>query len=91
MQNTSEAFVSAYLRILQIITITKLLKCSFCRFVNFRDNPLTYDVMLPDLKEDVDEEDNDREMFGRDFMHFYIQEARKRGYAVLNMYCLQNC
>ncbi|KAI2650444.1 Lipoamide acyltransferase [Labeo rohita] len=55
------------------------------RFVNFRDNPLTYDVMLPDLKEDVDEEENDREMFGRDFMHFYIQEARKRGYAVLNM------
>ncbi|XP_057181789.1 leucine-rich repeat-containing protein 39 isoform X1 [Triplophysa rosa] len=49
------------------------------RFVNFRDNPLTYDVTLPDLNEDVDEEENDREMFGREFMHFYIQEARKRG------------
>uniref|UniRef100_A0A8C2JA34 Leucine rich repeat containing 39 n=1 Tax=Cyprinus carpio TaxID=7962 RepID=A0A8C2JA34_CYPCA len=47
------------------------------RFVNFRDNPLTYDVTLPDLKEDDEEED--REMFGREFMHFYIQEARKRG------------
>lgn len=46
------------------------------RFVNFRDNPLMYDVMLPNLKE---EEENDREMFGRDFMHFYIQESRKRG------------
>ncbi len=46
-----------------------------------------YDVMLPNLKE---EEENDREMFGRDFMHFYIQESRKRGYAILNMYCVQN-
>ncbi|XP_051977540.1 leucine-rich repeat-containing protein 39 isoform X2 [Xyrauchen texanus] len=49
------------------------------RFVNFRDNPLTYDVTLPDLKEDVAEEDNDREMYGREFMHCYIQESRKRG------------
>ncbi|XP_073792596.1 leucine-rich repeat-containing protein 39 isoform X1 [Danio rerio] len=49
------------------------------RFVNFRDNPLTYDVTLPDLNEDVEEEENDREMFGREFMNFYIQEARKRG------------
>ncbi|XP_051550933.1 leucine-rich repeat-containing protein 39 [Myxocyprinus asiaticus] len=49
------------------------------RFVNFRDNPLTYDVTLPDLKEDVAEEDNDREMYGREFMHYYIQESRKRG------------
>lgn len=49
-----------------------------------------YDVTLPDLKEDIDEEENDREMFGRDFMHIYIQESRKRGYAVLNMYCVQN-
>lgn len=56
--------------------------------MNFRDNPLTYDVTLPDLKEDDEEED--REMFGREFMHFYIQEARKRGYAVLNMYCVHN-
>ncbi|KAF4083127.1 hypothetical protein AMELA_G00136380 [Ameiurus melas] len=48
------------------------------RFVNFRDNPLTYDVTLPDIKEDVAEEENDREMFGREFMHHYIHEARKR-------------
>ncbi|KAI4872912.1 hypothetical protein NFI96_005294 [Prochilodus magdalenae] len=57
------------------------------RFVNFRDNPLTYDVTLPDVKEDVDEEENDREMFGREFMHHYIHEARKRGYAILNVHC----
>ncbi|XP_060797200.1 leucine-rich repeat-containing protein 39 [Neoarius graeffei] len=49
------------------------------RFVNFRDNPLIYDVTLPELKEDVAEEENDREMFGREFMHHYIHEARKRG------------
>ncbi|XP_066502980.1 leucine-rich repeat-containing protein 39 [Hoplias malabaricus] len=47
------------------------------RFVNFRDNPLVYDVTLPDIKEDVDEED-DREMFGLEFMRYYIHEARKR-------------
>ncbi|XP_039985732.1 leucine-rich repeat-containing protein 39 isoform X2 [Xiphias gladius] len=63
------------------------------RFVNFRDNPLTLDVALPCRKtkaeddEDEDDED-DREMFGRDFMHLYIQEARKRAYAVLNMHCV---
>ncbi|KAK2869287.1 hypothetical protein Q7C36_001158 [Tachysurus vachellii] len=49
------------------------------RFVNFRDNPLTYDVTLPDLKEEVAEEENDREMFGKEFMHHYIHEARRRG------------
>ncbi|KAM9461265.1 leucine-rich repeat-containing protein 39 [Clarias gariepinus] len=48
------------------------------RFVNFRDNPLTYDVTLPDIEEDVPEEESDREMFGREFMHHYINEARKR-------------
>lgn len=58
--------------------------------MNFRDNPLMYEVTLPDLQEDVGEEENDREMFGREFMHYYIQEARERGYAVLNMYCVQN-
>lgn len=52
---------------------------------------MTYDVTLPDLNEDVEEEENDREMFGREFMNFYIQEARKRGYAILNMYCVQSC
>ncbi|XP_016121913.1 leucine-rich repeat-containing protein 39-like, partial [Sinocyclocheilus grahami] len=56
-------------------------------FVNFRDNPLTHDVTLPDLKEDVDEEENDREMFGREFMHFYIQEARKRGSQTFSHQC----
>ncbi|KAK1806053.1 hypothetical protein P4O66_013090 [Electrophorus voltai] len=56
------------------------------RFVNFRDNPLTHDVTLPDVEEDVAEEENDREMFGREFMHHYIHEARKRGYAILNVH-----
>ncbi|XP_076028063.1 leucine-rich repeat-containing protein 39 isoform X2 [Genypterus blacodes] len=59
------------------------------RFVNFRDNPLTLDVQLParTLKaEDGEDEEDDREMFGRDFMQMYIQEARKRAYAVLNMH-----
>ncbi len=41
--------------------------------------------MLPDLKEDIDKEENDREMFGCDFMHFYIQEAMP-----YSMYCVQN-
>ncbi|KAF1385193.1 hypothetical protein PFLUV_G00105190 [Perca fluviatilis] len=65
------------------------------RFVNFRDNPLTLDVMLPCRKtknpdeeeeEEEDEEEEDREMFGREFMQMYIQEARKRAYAVLNVH-----
>lgn len=56
------------------------------RFVNFRDNPLTLDVTLPDLgKSEEDEEEDDREMFGREFMNIYIQEARKRGYAEFNV------
>ncbi|XP_029987321.1 leucine-rich repeat-containing protein 39 [Sphaeramia orbicularis] len=66
------------------------------RFVNFRGNPLTLDVTLPcsrtktdDQNEDEDEDD-DREMFGRDFMRFYIREARKRAYAVLNMHCINH-
>ncbi|XP_026179034.1 leucine-rich repeat-containing protein 39 isoform X2 [Mastacembelus armatus] len=55
------------------------------RFVNFRDNPLTLDVTLPSRRtEDEDEDEDDREMFGREFMHMYIQEARKRTYTVLN-------
>ncbi|XP_071328955.1 leucine-rich repeat-containing protein 39 isoform X2 [Trachinotus anak] len=51
------------------------------RFVNFRDNPLTLDVTLPCRKtkaEDDEGDDDDREMFGREFMQMYIQEARKR-------------
>ncbi|XP_006790338.1 leucine-rich repeat-containing protein 39 [Neolamprologus brichardi] len=60
------------------------------RFVNFRDNPLTLDVTLPSRKavpEDEEEEDV-REMFGKEFMLMYIQEARKRAYAVLNVHCV---
>ncbi|XP_030646970.1 leucine-rich repeat-containing protein 39 [Chanos chanos] len=48
------------------------------RFVNFRDNPLTYDVSLPDSQTEVDEEEDTREMFGKEFMHYYINESRKR-------------
>lgn len=62
--------------------------CTF-RFVNFRDNPLTLDVSL--AKQDaavVDEEEDDQEMFGKDFMRAYIKEARKRGYAVINVHRL---
>ncbi|KAG9350839.1 hypothetical protein JZ751_024728 [Albula glossodonta] len=59
------------------------------RFVNFRDNPLTLDVSLPNLGTSEEDEEDDREMFGREFMHTYIQEARKRGYAVLNLYSTQ--
>ncbi|XP_014822548.1 PREDICTED: leucine-rich repeat-containing protein 39 isoform X2 [Poecilia mexicana] len=55
------------------------------RFVNFRDNPLIVDVSLPLRTEDGED---DREMFGRDFMLTYIQEARKRNYAVLSAHRL---
>ena len=55
--------------------------------MNFRDNPLTLDVTLPP-KMVTDEDEDDREMFGREFMQIYIQEARKRAYAVLNMHCV---
>lgn len=59
------------------------------RFVNFRDNPLTLDVTLPCSRtetEDKEEDEDDREMFGREFMQLYIRESRKRAYAVLNMH-----
>ncbi|XP_074490562.1 leucine-rich repeat-containing protein 39 isoform X2 [Sebastes fasciatus] len=58
------------------------------RFVNFRDNPLTLDVTLPCSEMKTEDDEEDREMFGREFMQFYIQEARKRAYAVLNMHCV---
>lgn len=60
------------------------------RFVNFRDNPLTLDVTLPSRKAvaEEEEEEDDREMFGKEFMLMYIQEARKRAYAVLNVHCV---
>lgn len=59
--------------------------------MNFRDNPLTLNVTLScrKTKTEVDEDDSEeeREMFGREFMHMYIQESRKRAYAVLNVHC----
>ncbi|XP_008293657.1 leucine-rich repeat-containing protein 39 [Stegastes partitus] len=59
---------------------------SMLRFVNFRDNPLTLDVTLPSRT--VEDDEDDREMFGREFMQMYIQESRKRAFAVLNMHCV---
>lgn len=63
------------------------LTCVLCltRFVNFRDNPLTLDVQLQP-RQATDGDEGDREMFGREFMHMYIQEARKRAHAVLNVH-----
>lgn len=56
------------------------------RFVNFRDNPLTLDVSLSARTTAAEDSEDDREMFGREFMQLYIQEARKRAYAVLNVH-----
>lgn len=36
--------------------------------------------------EKEEEEEDDREMFGRDFMLTYIREARKRSHAALNIH-----
>ncbi|XP_036707381.1 leucine-rich repeat-containing protein 39 isoform X2 [Balaenoptera musculus] len=47
------------------------------RFVNFRDNPLKLEVTLPPC-ESIDEEE-ERELFGLQFMHTYIQESRRAG------------
>lgn len=54
--------------------------------MNFRNNPLTLNVTLASEKTKTldEEEEDDREMFGRDFMLTYIQEARKRSHAVLH-------
>uniref|UniRef100_A0A8C9PGY3 Leucine-rich repeat-containing protein 39 n=1 Tax=Spermophilus dauricus TaxID=99837 RepID=A0A8C9PGY3_SPEDA len=46
------------------------------RFVNFRDNPLKLEVTLPP-SESVDEEE-ERELFGLQFMHTYLQESRRK-------------
>lgn len=55
--------------------------------MNFRDNPLTLDLTLPPRKTKAEDDDeDDREMFGREFMQMYIQEARKRAHAVLNVH-----
>lgn len=64
------------------------LRFLWSRFVNFRDNPLTLDVTLPVRKTAAEDDEDDREMFGREFMVTYIQEARKRAYAVLNVHCV---
>uniref|UniRef100_W5LWB2 Leucine-rich repeat-containing protein 39 n=1 Tax=Lepisosteus oculatus TaxID=7918 RepID=W5LWB2_LEPOC len=47
------------------------------RFVNFRDNPLKLKVTLPRMVMSEEDED-DREMFGREFMQAYIQESKSR-------------
>ncbi|MEQ2182412.1 hypothetical protein GOODEAATRI_022023, partial [Goodea atripinnis] len=70
--------------ILRLISAPFLLS----RFVNFRDNPLTMDLTLPPRKKVAEDDEDDREMFGWEFMQMYIQEARKRSYAVLNMHCV---
>ncbi|KAG6920977.1 leucine rich repeat containing 39, partial [Chelydra serpentina] len=46
------------------------------RFVNFRDNPLELQVTLPLCKNT--EEEEERELFGIQFMHMYIQESLSR-------------
>ncbi|XP_048718653.1 leucine-rich repeat-containing protein 39 isoform X2 [Caretta caretta] len=46
------------------------------RFVNFRDNPLQLQVTLPPCKNT--EEEEERELFGIQFMHMYIQESLSR-------------
>lgn len=49
--------------------------------MNFRNNPLTLNVTLKTKTlDDQEEDEEDREMFGREFMLMYIQEARKRSY-----------
>ncbi|CAJ0965137.1 unnamed protein product [Ranitomeya imitator] len=45
------------------------------RFVNFRDNPLELNVSLPPSED----EEEEREQFGLQFMHAYIQESRNSG------------
>ncbi|KAM9544008.1 leucine-rich repeat-containing protein 39 isoform 1-T2 [Guaruba guarouba] len=46
------------------------------RFVNFRDNPLELEVTLPPCENE--EEEEQQEMFGIEFMHVYIQESLKK-------------
>ena len=53
--------------------------------MNFRDNPLTLDVLLSNKSEPEEGEDEDREMFGREFMHMYIQESRRRAHGDLDV------
>lgn len=44
------------------------------RFVNFRDNPLEFQILLPP---NDDEDKEEREMFGLQFMNTYIEKALK--------------
>nr|XP_020644349.1 leucine-rich repeat-containing protein 39 [Pogona vitticeps] len=46
------------------------------RFVNFRDNPLELQVTLPPCENP--EEEEERELYGIQFMHAYIQESLSR-------------
>lgn len=70
--------------------INPLLCLCRSRFVNFRDNPLTLTVTLASKKtktlDDQEEDEEDREMFGRDFMLTYIQEARKRSHTAVHVH-----
>ncbi|XP_077441146.1 leucine-rich repeat-containing protein 39 [Vanacampus margaritifer] len=56
------------------------------RFVNFRDNPLP---LTPET-DAADEDDDEREMFGREFMLTYIREARNKAHAALSVHVLSS-
>ncbi|XP_067846696.1 leucine-rich repeat-containing protein 39 isoform X2 [Heptranchias perlo] len=67
-----------------VLTSNKLQKIPICmeeminlRFVNLRDNPLQLQVTLPQC-ENAEEEEN-RELFGIEFMQAYIQELKNSG------------
>ncbi|XP_066548370.1 leucine-rich repeat-containing protein 39 [Amia ocellicauda] len=55
------------------------------RFVNFRENPLKLQVTLPrsptsgEKGAEEEEDEDDKEMFGREFMQAYIKESKRRG------------
>ncbi|XP_028300657.1 leucine-rich repeat-containing protein 39-like [Gouania willdenowi] len=57
---------------------------SLLRFVNFRNNPLSLEVTLPSR---TNEEEEEEELFGLEFMLAYIQEARRCAHASLNVHC----
>uniref|UniRef100_A0A803SUZ2 Leucine-rich repeat-containing protein 39 n=1 Tax=Anolis carolinensis TaxID=28377 RepID=A0A803SUZ2_ANOCA len=63
-----------------VLTSNKLQDIPVCmkdmpnlRFVNFRDNPLQLEVELPPCENE--EEEEERELYGIQFMHAYIQES----------------
>ncbi|XP_030063459.1 leucine-rich repeat-containing protein 39 [Microcaecilia unicolor] len=53
-----------------------LLDMPYLRFVNFRDNPLELQVSLPPCESP--EEEEERELFGIEFMHAYIQQSMEQ-------------